>query len=157
MGSVQLQADTFESAESCLFAGDYQECLTQIDTALADGDNGERWYLLRLECLLMTGDYEKALELFHRAAELGHADAYGSIGIVFENGRGAEVDKKKAIHYWELAAMGGDVTSRYNLGLDEENAGNMNRALKHYMIAAGCGYNNSLKKIQNLFQLKKHL
>ncbi|MDG2102144.1 MAG: tetratricopeptide repeat protein [Pirellulaceae bacterium] len=62
MGSVQLQADTFESAESCLFAGDYQECLTQIDTALADGDNGERWYLLRLECLLMTGEYEKALE-----------------------------------------------------------------------------------------------
>jgi len=24
----------------------------------------------------------------------------------------------------------------------------MNRALKHHMIAAGCGYNDSLKKIQ---------
>jgi len=97
-------------------------------------------------------DYEKALELFHRAAELGHADAYGSIGIVFENGRGAEVDKKKAIHYYKLAAMGGDSQARYNLGCMEANdAGNIDRALKHFMISIRSGYSESLKVMKGFY------
>ena len=41
--------------------------------------------------------------------------------------------------------------SRYNLGVVEENSGNMNRALKHFMIAAGSGEPDSLKKIQKLY------
>ena len=40
---------------------------------------------------------------------------------------------------------------RYNLGVYEQRAGNMNKALKHYMIAAGGGHNNSLKVIQELY------
>ena len=56
-----------------------------------------------------------------------------------------EVDKKKANHYYKLAAMRGNAHARYNLGVVEEEAGNMNRALKHYMIASGCGHSNSLK------------
>ena len=43
------------------------------------------------------------------------------------------------------------LTARVALGVYEENAGNINRALKHYMIATGGGYNNSLKKIQELY------
>ena len=42
-------------------------------------------------------DDTKALELWHRAAELGHAHTYYNIGIVYCNGKGVEVDKKKAI------------------------------------------------------------
>ena len=60
-------------------------------------------------------DYNKALELYHRAAELGHATSYYSIGISYLNGYGVERDEKKAIHYWELAAMGGDTDARHNL------------------------------------------
>jgi hypothetical protein len=51
-------------------------------------------------------------------------------------GRGVEVDNKKAEHYYELAAMLGDVTARHNLGIKEWRTGNYERALKHYMIAA---------------------
>ena len=32
------------------------------------------------------------------------------------NGRGVEVDKKKAKHFYELAAMNGDLLARQNLG-----------------------------------------
>ena len=53
------------------------------------------------------------------------------------NGRGVERDMKKAKHYWELAAIGGNVRARYNLGCLEENTGKMRIALKHYMIVAG--------------------
>ena len=96
-------------------------------------------------------DYTKALELYHRAAELGDAESYNSIGVTYNNGEGVEINKKKATQYFELAAMRGDVYARHNLGAVEQNAGNVDRALKHHMIAVGSGHNNSLKKIQELY------
>ena len=50
-------------------------------------------------------DYTKALELFVRAGELGCAKGYCNVGYAYENGEGAEIDKKKADHYYKLAAM----------------------------------------------------
>jgi len=95
-------------------------------------------------------DYKKALELWHRAAELGFAKAYNSIGYVYNYGQGVEVDKKKAVHYFELAAMGGDVMARNNLGTWEKREGNMERALKHFMIAIRGGNTKSLNAIKAL-------
>ena len=89
-------------------------------------------------------NYVKALELWHRAAELGYADANYSIGICYKLGEGVEVDEKKVVHYWELAAMGGHRMARHNLGVYEQVAGNMDRALKHFMIAVSCGLKDSL-------------
>ena len=96
-------------------------------------------------------DYNKAFELFVRAGDLGHAKAYCNVGYAYENGKGVEMDKKKADNYFKLAAMAGNVISRYNLGNSEVRAGNMNRALKHYMIAAGDGDSDALKAIQMLY------
>ena len=96
-------------------------------------------------------DYAKALELWHQAGELGHATSYFNIGSSYLQGNGVERNEKKAVHYYELAAMGGDVESRHNLGALEFNAGNMDRALKHHMIAAGCGDNDSLENIKQMF------
>ena len=99
----------------------------------------------------MPQDRTKALELWHRAAKLGHTVSYFSIGNAYYFGRGVERDEKKANHYWELAAMGGDIVARHNLGVLEGHAGNMSRALKHHMIAAGVGDNDSLKLIKQKF------
>jgi len=96
-------------------------------------------------------DHKKALELFHRAGELGDAKAYNSIGYAYDHGKGVEVDKKKARHYFELAAIMGDADARYNLGCMEKKAENMDRATKHFMIAAECGEPDSVKIIQKLF------
>ena len=96
-------------------------------------------------------NYKKAMEHWHRAGELGHASAYNSIGLAYENGRGVEVDEKKATYYYELAAMGGNALARYNLGINEEEAGNMDRALRHHMIAVRAGENDSVKEIQELY------
>jgi len=96
-------------------------------------------------------DYTKALELFYRSGELGCAIAYLNIGYAYNHGKGVKVDKKKAIHYYELAAMGGNVSARYNLGLEEQDAGNMNRALKHHTIAARNGLSESLEVIKELY------
>ena len=75
--------------------------------------------------LIEKGEEEKikkALEHWHRAAELGCAEAYGNIGNVYNDGIGVKVDKKKASRYYELAAIGGSEVARYNLGYEEEKA-----------------------------------
>ena len=58
---------------------------------------------------------------------------------------------KKVKHYYELAAIGGHVNARHNLGVFEENTGNIDRAVKHYMISARAGYDNSVKEIRVCF------
>jgi len=96
-------------------------------------------------------NYTKALELFHRAGKLGYAEAYTNIGVSYHNGEGVEVDKKKAVHYWELAAIGGSVAARFNLGHMEGLAGNIDRALKHWMVSIIDGDAGSLKQIKRLY------
>ena len=97
-------------------------------------------------------DMDKALELLHRAAELGYASADRSIGYAYDMGNGVEVDKKKAYHYYELAAMKGDLGARHNLGAMDIEAGNMDRATKHYMIAVrSSGYSKSLDGIKQMY------
>jgi len=96
-------------------------------------------------------NHAKALKLWRRAAELGSAEAYLNIGTAYKFGRGVEVDEKKAIHHCELAAMGGCVEARHNLGCIEKQAGKMDRALKHWMIATKDGYKNALESIKRLY------
>jgi len=97
-------------------------------------------------------DDKKALELYHRAGELGYSAAYYSIGVSYYNSIGVEVDKKKAEHYYELAAMGGDSMARHNLGNNEARAGNIERALKHYMIAVRSGRSETLNQTNVLYK-----
>ena len=96
-------------------------------------------------------DRDKALKLWHRAAELGHTSAYNNIGNAYFNGRGAERDEKKSTHYYELGAIKGNAPSRHNLGNAEIRAGNYGRALKHFMIAVEGGSNLSLNMIQQMY------
>ena len=78
---------------------------------------------------------EKANELWLRAGKLGCSLAYFNLGNSYNNGRGVEVDKKKAPHFHERAAMNGDLHARHNLGCYEGRPGNSNntRAMKHFM------------------------
>ena len=107
----------------------------------ADGDGG------------MPQDFAKANELVLRAGELGCGAAYHNLGNSYYNGEGVEVDKKKATHYWELAAMNGDVEARHNLGYMEKEAGNHHRAMKHFILAAKAGLKDSLDAIKQGFMI----
>ena len=97
-------------------------------------------------------DWNKALELWTRAAELGSSDAHYQIGALYYKGLGVEKDAKKAIHHYELAAMAGHETARCNLGVMDANSGNMERAIKHGMISASAGHGESMAFIQELFE-----
>jgi len=144
---------------------DNQKCpfcrTTTLDTAIkrimkrADADDPIA--IFNLGCSYRDGsnkDYNKALELYHRAGELGFAPAYTNIGLAYTKGEGVEVDMKKAVHYFEVAAIGGDETARNNLGCIERDAGNMDRAVKHYMIGVRGGKNDSVEAIKELYKYK---
>jgi len=95
----------------------------------------------------LTRDSAKATELWHKAGKFG----YTHLGFAYSKGEGVERDEKMASHYDELAAIGGNVVARRNLGVDEYNAGNYNKALKHYMIAVRGGCTDSVKEIQRMY------
>ena len=100
------------------------------------------WYATGIKG--MPQDRAKANELYLRAGELGCADAYYNLGNSYDNGEGVEMDKKKAKYYYELAAMNGCVDARHNLGFMEGRAGNITRAMKHFILAARAGFKKSL-------------
>ena len=91
----------------------------------------------------------KANELYLKAGELGYAGAYHNLGVLYSQGRGVEVDKKKAKHYYELAAINGSVQARHNLGAEDYNAGNYQRAFKHFIISSRAGYKDSLDMVKD--------
>jgi len=93
----------------------------------------------------MPQDWSKANELLLKAGELGCAVAYSKLGNSYYDGS-VEVDTKKATHYWELAAITGNVHARHNLGHMEYQAGNYHRAYKHFILSARAGEKDSLEE-----------
>ena len=92
-------------------------------------------------------DPYKAFELHNKAAELGSIKAHASVAIAYIKGEGVEKNMVKALHHWKLSAIGGHELSRYNLGCLDSQAGNVDEAMKHFIIAAKSGYNKSLQKV----------
>ena len=128
-----------------------RQLMKRVDAGDADATQIVAGYYSLERCGLPK-DQTNALELWHRAGELGSASSYHNISkAYFLGSNGVEKDVKKAVHYTELAAMRGDAISRNNLGLLEQDVGNVERAIKHFMIAIRGGYGDSLKSIQKLY------
>ena len=78
----------------------HAESMTQLGCSYAKGYLG------------LQQDWNKALELWTRAAELGWSTAHYTIGGAYYEGMGPiEKDMKKGIHHSELAAMAGHVST----------------------------------------------
>jgi hypothetical protein len=94
-------------------------------------------------------DYDKAVEYWAKAAELGDAEAHFKLGLLYTGGEGDEKDDDKGVYHLEKAAIGGHPQARHILGLHEEASedGRLDRAVKHYIIAANLGYGGSMKKL----------
>jgi len=85
--------------------------------------------------------------LFNQAAKLGSLDGYFCLASAYRLGDGVEKDIETAIYYYKLAAIGGHEYARNSLAIVEAKNGNKDRAIKHYIIAASCGFDDALKVI----------
>ena len=97
------------------------------------------------------GDYSSAFEYLTKAAELGDADAHNKLAQMYYHGKGVEEDEKKASYHWEEAAIGGHPDARHNLGVIEMDNGRPERAVKHFIIAANLGDEDSMKALWGCF------
>ena len=91
------------------------------------------------------GDHDAAVEYWTMAAELGDIEAHFQLADSYHEGKGVEKDEEKAVDHLEKAAIGGHHVARYNLGYIEGENGNIERAVKHFIIAANLGYEDSMK------------
>ena len=98
------------------------------------------------------GDYKSAFEYFSKAAALGDAPAHFQLSTMYYEGQGVEKDEKKELHHTEQAAIRGHPVARYNLGWIEEKRGRMDRAVKHWIMAAKLGYDKSLESLKVLYK-----
>ena len=99
-------------------------------------------------------NHVRALELCTRAADLGSIEAHKSLGDYYYHGRGTPRDVMKAKHHWEIAAMKGNAAARHHLGVFEIDVRrDMNRAFKHFMIAAKDGYSDSMQNTRRGYSL----
>ena len=101
------------------------------------------------------GDYDTAFEYYTRAAESGSADGHYRLSCMYHEGKGVEKDMgnmEKQIHHMEEAAIGGHPHARYGLGSLEWDNENDERAVKHFIIAAAQGMDESIKWLMEAFK-----
>ena len=70
------------------------------------------------------------------------------VGQFILSWEGCSNGKKKAKYYYELAAIKGNVYARHQLGCVEGQAGNHQRTMKHFILAAKAGEEGSLDMIK---------
>lgn len=117
-------------------------CLILKLTALLSGNkmNNDELFT-EADRLHDIGEYEKAFELFVKAAENGDAASMARIACMYTSGEGVELDYDKAIE-WEMKAIeAGYTTAMLNIGITYRMKGDL-RQSKHWFeksLAAGDG------------------
>jgi len=97
-------------------------------------------------------DYVRAIEYWSKAAQLGDIDAHHNLSVMYERGKGVEVDQTKGIYHLEEAAIAGHPYARYNLACNEAINERSDRAVKHLIIAANLGYDEAIQVLKEAYK-----
>jgi len=97
-------------------------------------------------------DYERAFECFTKAADLGDVVAQFNLSFMYREGLGVEKDEKMELYYSEEAAIGGDPNARHALAFKEGENGRYDRAVKHWIIAAKLGHDDSVQRLKVVYK-----
>src|ERR1700693_5859863 len=92
--------------------------VSSLRQQVRDGD-AKAQYKLGLSYMTGSGvtrDYEKALDLYNKAAKQGSTDAEFGLGYMYEQGWGVKKDYGQAFLYYSSAARQGHPTAENNLG-----------------------------------------
>lgn len=96
-------------------------------------------------------NYHGALEMWNKAAALGDADAHYQLAVAYYNEAVLPKDAAKEKYHLEEAAIRGHVMARNNLAVLENECGNRDRAIRHFMIAASQGHDGALATIREWY------
>ena len=98
------------------------------------------------------GDYEGAFKYYTKSAELGDAGAHYDLAIMYRDGQSVEKDEKKELYHLKEAAMAGHPHARFNLASKEGRNGRIERAVKHFIIAANLGLDDAMKFLKEYYK-----
>ena len=97
-------------------------------------------------------EYENSFRYLTRAAELDNEDAHFLLGLMYFEGKFVEEDTATGISHWETAAIRGHVRARFMLGGCEWVMKRFDRAVKHCIISASLGDNESIKSLTKYYK-----
>jgi len=120
----------------------YKTRRMEVNDPVAIREAGKRCY--------HQGDYESAFKYFSKAAELSDAEAHYCMSFLYREGNGVGREVAKRLQHLEDAAIGGHPKARHNLGVYEVNRGRIERGVKHFIIAAKNGHDDSVKALREL-------
>ena len=102
------------------------------------------------------GDYKTSYNLIRPLAKKGFAQAQYSLGIMYEKGKGVDLNLKKAKKWFQLAAQQGISKAQYKLGLIYRNGQggekNYSKAIKWWELAANRGNANAQINLGLMFE-----
>ncbi len=93
------------------------------------------------------GDCDGAFEYWTKAAALGDVGAHFNLSCMYGEGHVVKKDKDKEVYHLELAAIGGHPDARFLLGCMEGENYSFERSVKHFVIAAKLGLEESMKAL----------
>jgi len=102
-------------------------------------------------------DYEGAFEYWTKAAEFGDVEAHDLLSTLYRKGQYVEKDEEKERYHLEEAAIGGHPVARYFLAINEIVNKKYERAVKHLIIAAKLGHDESIKSLMQVFKIGGHI
>lgn len=94
-----------------------------------------------------ASDYQKAIEYFEKAKDLGNVAAINSLGLCYQNGLGVNKDTDKALSLFKEAASKNYVYAFNNLGKYYENINDFDTAYKYFLKSANLNESYACNKI----------
>lgn len=102
-------------------------------------------------------NYAAAARWYAEAARQGHPGAQNNLGLLHAQGRGVDIDPRRAAELWGLAAEAGHLVAQYNLGLayyrGEGLARDNDAALRWFRSAARGGLADGKYAIAQMYRL----
>ena len=102
------------------------------------------------------GDYKTSYKLIRPLAKKGFAQAQYSLGIMYEKGKGVDLNLRKAKKWFQLAAQQGISKAQYKLGVIYRNGKgvekNYSKAIKWWELAANKGNANAQINLGLIFE-----
>ena len=96
-------------------------------------------------------EYEKAIELYKKAAALGHIGVLNRLGWMYQNGEGVEQSDTEAVKWYRKGAEAGNAAAMNNLGAMYKNGKGVEQsdteAVRWYRKAAEAGDANAMNSL----------
>ena len=96
----------------------------------------------------------RSLEMYVRAAELSHANAYVSIGEFYKRGVVVEQKTSKALAFHEVGAKKGSVHAHKVLALYHGKRRNIDESVRHCKVAASAGDQDAMNGLMKAYKEK---